>query len=63
MGQITGDQKGKDRDVATVAAAVVAVLGGAITVRAHIVRVIRDAMKVVDATYMESSSRASPLLA
>lgn len=63
LGKITGRQKGEDRDAATVAASVVAVLGGANIIRAHNVRAVRDAMKVVDAIYKESSSIASPISA
>ncbi|KAG0575880.1 hypothetical protein KC19_5G037000 [Ceratodon purpureus] len=63
LGKITGRQKGGERDAATVAAAVVSVLGGANIIRAHNVQAVRDAMKVVDAIYKETSSRASPILA
>ncbi|XP_073388179.1 folate synthesis bifunctional protein, mitochondrial isoform X5 [Physcomitrium patens] len=51
LGKITERQKGEDRDAATVAAAVVAAIGGANIIRAHNVRAVRDAMKVVDAIY------------
>ena len=63
LGKITGREKGEERDIATVAAAVVSVIGGANIIRAHNVRAVRDAMKVVDAIYKESSSRASSILA
>lgn len=53
LGEITGRQKGEDRDFATAAAAVVAVLGGANIIRAHNVRAVRDALKVVDAIYKD----------
>jgi 2-amino-4-hydroxy-6-hydroxymethyldihydropteridine diphosphokinase/dihydropteroate synthase len=56
LGNITGRPKGEDRDAATVAASVVAVLGGANIIRAHNVRAVRDAMKVVDTLYKESGS-------
>lgn len=61
LGNITGHRKGEDRDAATVAASVVAVLGGANIIRAHNVRAVRDAVKVVDAIYKESLPRASPI--
>lgn len=59
LGKITGRQKGEERDAASVAAAVVGVMGGANIVRVHNVRAVGDAVKVVDAIYKGMPLRAS----
>ena len=62
LGKLTGRHKGEDRDAATIAAAVVGVIGGANIVRAHNVRDVRDAMKVVDAVYKGTPKSETALL-
>jgi len=54
VGNMLGDEKGKDvpkeaRDVASAAAAVVALMNGANAVRAHDVKLHADVAKVTDA--------------
>jgi len=62
LGKLTGRHKGEDRDAATIAAAVVGVIGGANIVRAHNVCDVRDAMKVVDAIYKGTPKSETALL-
>lgn len=62
LGKLTGRSKGEDRDAATIAAAVVGVIGGANIVRAHNVRDVRDAMKVIDAIYKGTPKTETALL-
>jgi len=51
LGAVTGRAKAGDRDVASAAAAVAAVAGGAYVVRVHDVRGTVDAVRVADAVW------------